>query len=208
MRLIITDDHRLFREGLKMILAGIEGIEIVGESGDGVALIKLLETVGADVVLLDLEMSPMRGFQVLELLRDEFPDVKALVLSMHDEASYVARAVELGAAGYLLKIVGKAELVRALRTVAEGNPYIQGELAFALVEGPNGTPGEPAPRLSRRQNEILQLLTQGLENKQIARQLGVSETTVKSHLRVIYAQLEASSRAEAVAVALRLGLVD
>lgn len=206
--MIITDDHRLFREGLKLILAGVEGVEVVGEVGDGLALFELLETVPVEVVLLDLGMAQMSGFGVLERLRDQFPEVKALVLSMHDEPSYVRRAIELGAVGYLLKSAGKDELVRALRLVAEGYPYIQAELVGALVEPLNGTQNGQSPRLTPRHREILRLLTEGLENKQIARQLGVSETTVKSHLRVIYARLEATSRAEAVAVALRLGLVD
>lgn len=208
MRVIITDDHRLFREGLKLILAGVEGVEVVGEAGDGLALFGLLETVPVEVVLLDLGMSQMSGFGVLERLRDQFPELRALVLSMHDEPSYVRRAIELGAVGYLLKSAGKDELVRALRLVAEGYPYIQGELASALVEPIDGTPGQQNQRPTGRQMEILQLLTEGLENKQIARQLSISETTVKSHLRVIYARLGAHSRAEAAATALRLGLVD
>lgn len=208
MRLIITDDQRLFREGLKLILASVEGVEIVGEVGDGVALFRLLEIVPAEVVLLDLGMSPMNGFPVLQQLRDEVPEVKALVLSMHDEPSDVRKAIELGAAGYLLKSTSKEELVRALRLVAEGYPYIQGELAAALVGPIDGPSDQHNQRPVGRHREILQLLTEGFENKQIARQLGISETTVKSHLRVIYARLDVRSRAEAVASALRLGFVD
>lgn len=208
MRVIISDDHRLFREGLELILAGVEGVEVVGAVGDGRDLIELLETVPAEVVLLDLGMAQISGFGILEWFRDQFPEVKALVLSMHDGPSYARRAIELGAVGYLLKSVGKEELVRALRLVAEGYPYIQGEIAGTLVEPIGGSPHQGTQRPTGRQLEILQLLSEGLKNKQIARQLGISETTVKSHLRVVYALLDAHGRAEAATTALRLGLVD
>lgn len=205
VRVVVVDDHRIVREGLGLMLASADGITLVGEAGSGAELFQLLHTVAADIVLLDVRMPEMTGLQVLERLRADSPELKVLMLSMHDDAAYVQEAIRLGAMGYLLKNVGLDELVRALKHVMSGRAYLQGELAGALV-------GEPVPdqglHLSPRETEIVALLADGLENKQMARRLSISEATVKTHLRALYQKLGASGRAEAVAIALRLGVVE
>jgi DNA-binding NarL/FixJ family response regulator len=204
IRLVLVDDHRIVREGLGYMVSGVDGLEVVGEAASGPELFRLLEEVEADVILLDVNMPGMTGLQVLERLQAERPDLKVLMLSMHDDAAYVQHAIRHGAMGYLLKSTGLDELVRALENVMAGKPYLQGELAGALVAGPAGD----ETHLSPRELEILALLTDGLGNKQVARRLGISEATVKTHLRSLYRMLDAHSRAEAVATALRLRLVE
>lgn len=204
IRVMLVDDHRIVREGLAYMLSGIEDVELVGEAGSGFELFDILESVDPDVILLDVHMPDMSGLAVLERLRAEGSDVKVIMLSMHDQTGYVEQAVRLGASGYLIKSSGLDELVRALRLVAEGGSYLQGELAGALV-----FPAESGgPHLSPREFEVLELLSRGQENKQIARQLEISEATVKTHVKALFTRLGVHSRAEAAATALRLGLID
>lgn len=207
--MVIADDHRIVREGLAFMLSDADDVEIVGEASNGAELLELLETTPVDVVLLDVRMPGMSGLEALERIAEKASGVKVVVLSMHDEPAYVARAVELGASGYLLKNTGREELLRALRLIAEGKAYIQGELAGTLVDRAAGRcEGVEPVGLSRRETEVLRLIALGYENKQVATELGISEATVKTHLRSIFTTLGVRSRAEAVAVALRMGLIE
>lgn len=207
MRLLIADDHGVVREGISYMLSGEDDIEIAGEAASGDELLDFIEGNPVDVVLLDVRMAGMGGLEALEQIGRNLPQIRVLMLSMHDEPGYVRRAIELGAAGYLLKSAGRDELLRAIRTVAEGGVYIQGELVAPLVSNMAGTSGRSG-QLSPREREVLQLVANGHENKQIATNLGLSEATVKSYLRGIFERLEVASRAEAVAVGLRLGVIE
>lgn len=207
MRIVIADDHRVVREGVGFMLSEEDDIDLVGEAGSGEELLELLDAQPVDVVLLDVRMPGMSGFDVLERVSVDMPQVRVLMLSMHDQPSYVRRAVELGAAGYLLKNTGREELLRAIRAVADGGVYLQGELMEPLVADMSGSTGSPG-RLSPRERQVLQLVANGYENKQIAAELGISEATVKSYLRGIFERLEVTGRAEAVAVGLRLGVIE
>ena len=205
MRVVIADDHAVVRDGLRWMLATEDEIEIVAEVGNGAELVDLLGNGGdVDVVLLDLRMPDMTGFDVLEAVPEVAPEVRLLVLSMHDEPAFVRRAFELGAHGYLLKSTDRSELMGALRSVHAGRRYVNPEAGGALLPG-RATAGTA---LTPRELEIVQLIADGLENKQIARELDLSEATVKSYLKSAFARLEVSSRAEAVAVALRSGIID
>jgi DNA-binding NarL/FixJ family response regulator len=206
MRVVVADDHRIVREGLAFLLSGEADVELVGEAGDVPELLDLLGRVETDIVLLDVRMPGASGLDALADLATEFPTVKVIMLTMHDEPSYVRRAVEGGAAGYLLKSAGREEVLRALRAVAEGKAYIQGEVTAPLVDE-LGAPTDVL-RLSPREIEVLQLVARGLENKQIARELDISEATVKTYLKSTFERLGARSRAEAVAVGLRSGLIE
>lgn len=209
IRVVIADDHRIVREGLVLMLSDIEDIEIVGEAEDGASLLELLETVTADVALLDVRMPGVGGLEALPELREVQPELKVIILSMHDEPAYVAKAVELGANAYLLKNTDREELVRAMHLVVDGKAYIQAELTGALVDRVAADTREiDSPAVSPRVSEVLRLLALGYENKQIATELGIAEATVKTYLRTLYEQLDVRNRAEAVAVALRLGLID
>ncbi len=206
MRIVIADDHRIVREGLRFLLSERPDIEIVGEAENGRELLELLTTTDVDVVVLDVRMPEMTGLDALARLKELEPEVRVIVLSMHDEPAYVRRAIELGAAGYLLKNTGREEFIKALELVAGGKAYVQGDVSGTLIEQVTD-PEAAQPRLSGREREILQLISEGLENKQIARRLDVSEATVKSHVKGIFSRLDVRSRAEAVAVGLRLGII-
>ena len=184
-------------------------IEVVGEAANGRELLDVLEAQEADVVLLDLRMPEVGGLEALERLRLSFPAVRVVVLTMHDEPGYVRRAIELGASGYLLKSTDRAELVRALTAVADGNAYVQAALTGSLLDDLVGrTSAGATASLSPRQLQVLQAVAEGLENKQIAHRLKVSEATVKTYLKAIFATLGVTGRAEAVAVGLRMGIIE
>ncbi|MCH7669982.1 MAG: response regulator transcription factor [Acidobacteria bacterium] len=208
MKVIVVDDHRIVREGICMLLGREADVELVGEASSGQELLTLLETTDCDVVLLDVRMPDKSGLEVLEELQERKFRPRVIVLSMHDDPSYVRRAIELGASGYLLKSVGKEELLRALGVVAAGGSYIQGEITAPLIARMvDPSSSGPIGALSLADIDMLQMLAEGLDNRAIAQRLGVSEAVVKAHLRSIYSHLEVKRRSEAVAVALRLGVI-
>ncbi len=208
IRVAIADDHRIIREGLGLLLAGTDHIEIVSYASDGPELIDILETTDIDVVLLDVRMPTMTGLAVLERIGELEIEVAVVMLSMYGDPVYVSRAIELGASGYLLKSVGQDELVRAIEAVAEGKSYFHSEVSGPLVARMVGSdaPG-PVGEMTVEQLRILQLLADGTDNAAIARALSISEATAKAKLRAIYSSLGVQRRSEAVAVAMRLGLI-
>jgi DNA-binding NarL/FixJ family response regulator len=214
MRLVLADDHAIVRDGLRWMLAGEADIEIVAEAGDGEQLVDELRALGdaVDVVLLDLRMPGVGGLEALERLATTHraPLTPAVVvLSMHDDSALVRRAIELGAAGYLLKNTSRDELLTALRTVAAGNCYVQADVTGAVLDQVAGRarPRVP-PTLTERELDVLGLVAEGYANKGIASRLGISEATVKTHLKDVFARLHAANRAEAVARATQLRLLD
>ena len=209
MRVVVADDHRIVREGLRWMLADEPDIDIVGEADSGGALLDLLEHTAVDVVLLDVRMPDLNGLEALEHLRRRHNPPRVIVLSMYREPAYVRRAIELGASGYLLKSTSRPELVLALKMVSEGRGYVQGEVTGPLLAQIAGDQGDTvAPQLSGREREVLQLTARGQSNRQIARTLRISEATVKTHLKAIFTHLDVATRAEAVAVGLREGLIE
>lgn len=207
MRVVIADDHQIVREGLRFMLETESGIEIVAEAGNGRELLELLVDVDVDVVLLDIRMPDMGGLEALDAMRRISPGTRVLVLSMHDEPALVRRAVDLGADGYMLKNSSREELIKALGHVARGEGYVQSEVVRPLLDELAGEEETPDP-LTIRETHVLGLVSEGLENKQIARRLGISEATVKTHLKAIFERLEVTSRAGAVAVGLRTGIIE
>ena len=207
MRILIVDDHKVVRDGIRYMLADAPDIEIVAEAESAEAMFEVISELPVDVVLLDIRMPGMTGLAALEKLGEEFPQVKVLMLSMHDQPGYVRRAVELGAAGYLLKSAGRDELLNAVAAAAQGQTYIHGELMEPLLSGIRSG-GKPPGRLSPREQQVLQMIANGAENKQVASELKISEATVKTYLRGIFDRLEVSSRTEAVAVGLRTGVIE
>lgn len=206
MRVAITDDHGIVREGIRWMLEEESAIEIVAEADSGPALLAILESGPVDVVLLDVRMPDMSGLKVLEIIRSDYPDLRVIMLTMHDQSAYVRRAIELGAAGYVLKSAGREELVRAIEVAAAGDTYLHG----GIVEGLVRTAGQTAREfhLSPREKQVLQLIADGYENKQIARELDISEATVKTYVRETFERLGATSRAQAVAIGLREELIS
>ncbi len=208
IKVAIADDHRIIRDGIELLLSGTDHIDIVAQANDGTELLRILEDTDVDVVLLDVRMPGMTGLDVMERITALDADLAVVMLSMYGDPVYVSRAIELGASGYLLKSVGQEELVKAIDTVAAGKSYFQTDVSGPLVARMVGT-GAPGPvgDITIEQREILQLLADGNDNSSIARSLSVSDATVKAKLRAIYALLGVQRRSEAVAVAMRLGLI-
>jgi len=208
IKVAIADDHRIIRDGIELLLSGMDQIEIVAQAQDGHALLEILEGTNVDVVLLDVRMPGLSGLDVMEQIAALDAEIAVVMLSMYGDPVYVSRAIELGASGYLLKSVGQEELVKAIETVAAGKSYFQTEVSGPLVARMVGTeaPG-PIGDVTIEQREILQLLADGNDNNAIARALALSDATVKAKLRAVYALLGVQRRSEAVAVAMRLGLI-
>ncbi len=210
LRVVLADDQLQLRAELKALLEAY-GIRVVGEAGNGRQLIDLLEGVSCDVVLLDLTMPISDGLQALATLARRPRTPPIVVLSVHDDAAHVDRALSLGASGYVLKSARTADLVAALQAAVAGGAYIQPSLARPMIDRHLALTGDPrrgSVVLSRRQEEMLRALAIGLRNKEIAHHLGLREETVKGYLSDLYAKIGSKGRASAVAWAMRHGIID
>ena len=208
MRVVIVDDHTLVRDGIKWMLVNEPSIEIVGEASGGTELLALLGTLEVDVLLLDIRMPGMSGLDVLMSLKERSKALPVLVLSMYDEPALVQQAIALGAAGYLKKNAGRDELIRAIHAVGGGGNYLQGELTAPLVAQMEGSGGPSPHSLSSEERTVLRLVADGLGNREIGARTGHSEVAVRSILQMIFKRFGVHSRSEAVAAALRLGVLD
>lgn len=211
IRVVLADDHPLVREGLRAMLDGAERIELVAEVADGARLLEAVGRLQPDVVLVDIRMPDIDGLEAVRRIKEKHPQVRALMLTVHDEDSYVHEAIVAGASGYLLKTVSPAELIEGIRAVAEGkailHPSVTRKLLDEFASFARDRPDSPK-ELSPREHDVLQLLAYGNSNKQIARSLGIGAQTVKTHISHIFAKLGAMDRTGAVAIALRKGLVE
>ena len=203
IRILLVDDERLVRTGLRMILDGEVDLEVVGEAADGAEALALVDAFEPDVVLMDLRMPRMDGVTATERLATTHPAVRVLVLTTYDTESDILRALEAGARGYLLKDAPPEELFAGIRATARGETVLAPSVAATLVR--RATPG--AITITEREVEVLELLARGLGNKELARELFVSEATVKSHLSHIYAKLGVDTRAGAVAAAIERRII-
>ncbi|SFE54072.1 two component transcriptional regulator, LuxR family [Actinacidiphila alni] len=208
IRLLIVDDHPVVRDGLRGVFDGDPDFEVVGEAADGVEAVERAAALPVDVVLMDLRMPRMGGVEAIRALRDRAPDVRVLVLTTYDSDADVLPAVEAGATGYLLKDAPRDELVRGVRAAHRGQAVLAPTVAQKLlghVRGP-AVPAAEAP--TERELEVLRLVAAGSTNKEAAKQLFISEATVKTHLLHLYAKLGVRDRASAVAAAYKSGLLD
>ena len=207
VRLVVIDDHALFRAGLVSLLSTIPEFEIVGEAGDGLEGLTVIERTEPDIVLLDVNMPIMSGVEMIEALQMKHnPRVLMLTVSKHDEDLF--GAIAAGADGYLLKDAEPDELRRSINLVAEGKSVLSPEVTqrvFKAISSSQGFPLEVA--LSKREMDVLKCLAKGMTSAQIASELFISENTVKTHVRHILEKLEASNRAEAVSRAIQLGVI-
>lgn len=209
IRLMVVDDHEMLREGLRFMLRNEPDLAIVCEAEDGAQAIGLIEEARPDVVLLDVRMPNVDGLEALRRIRDRWPDLPVVILTVYDDPEYVEEALACGASGYLLKSVPQEELVRAVRAVSDGAGYLQAEVTRPVLERfARGDHTKIAAELSRRETDVLTRLAAGMSNKQIARELGISESTVKGYVRDVFEKLGAADRAHAVALALRSRLID
>jgi NarL family two-component system response regulator YdfI len=213
IRVLITDDHLVVREGLSAILEVVDDIEWVGEAADGAEAVRLAGELQPDVVLMDLRMPEMDGIEAIRQIKARQPEVEIVILTTYDDDEYIVRGLRAGARGYLLKDAGRQALFAAIRAAARGQSLLPSavvERVVAHLAEPEAARSEalPAGILSEREGQVLALLAQGAANKEIARTLQISERTVKAHVTAIFNKLGVSSRAEAVAVAMRGGLLS
>jgi len=201
IRVLIADDHPLVREGLKQILAAESGIEVAAEAPDGDAALKLVRAGDFDVALLDMSMPGLSGIDLVKRLKLEKPGLKLLVLSMHGERQYAARALKAGASGYLTKDGPPAQLVGAIRKVAAGGVHVS-EAAAAELIGAAAGDGLPHTHLSDREFEVFKLLAGGASPTEIGRKLSLSVKTVSTHKTRVLEKLGVGSTAELVRYAL------
>lgn len=202
---LIVDDHPVVRDGLRGMLAGEEGFEVVGEAADGAEALALANRLDPQVILMDLRMPGLDGVGAIRRLRARDPRVRVLVLTTFDTDSDVLPAIQAGATGYLLKDTPREELFRAVRAAARGDAVLSPSVANRLM-GQMRAPEQEA--LSQRELEVLTLVAKGATNREVAAKLFISEATVKTHLVHAFAKLGVSDRAAAVAVALQRGLLD
>jgi len=202
IRVVISDDHELFRRGLKMVLEAEDDIQVVAEAADGQEAVSRTEELAPDVVLMDVRMPRMGGIEATRHIRQLFPTTKIIVLTVSDEEDDLYGAVKAGANGYLLKEVSIEEVADAVRAVYSGQSLISPALASRLLADFSGRlkPGAealvPAPRLSEREVAVLKLVALGHENDRIAEHLGVSESTVRNHVANILVKLQMRSQTE------------
>ena len=207
IKLLIADDHPVVRDGLSAMFARDPGFEVLGEASDGAEAVRLAQSLGPDVILMDLRMPGMDGLTAItELARRRVP-ARVLVLTTYDTDSYVLPAIEAGATGYMLKDAPRAELLRAVRAAAQGqavlSPAVTARLMSRVRTPGTGTIGP----LSQRELEVLELVAGGATNREAAARLFITEATVKTHLLNIYAKLGVGDRAAAVAEAFNRGLL-
>ena len=213
IRVLVVDDQELFRRGLTMLLASEGGIEVVGEAGDGVEGTALAEAVAPDVVLLDVRMPKKSGIEACVAIKERVPAAKIIMLTVSDEEADLYEAVKSGASGYLLKDSSIEEVAQAVRVVSEGQSLISPSMAVKLIDEfkqmSRPEKGQvPGLRLTERELEVLRLVATGMNNREIARQLVISENTVKNHVRNILEKLQLHSRMEAVMYAVKEKLLD
>jgi len=211
IRVLLTDDHQLFRQGLRSMLANDAGIEVIGEAASGRAAVQLARQLVPNVVIIDISMPDLNGIDATRRIKERSPGIQVLALSAHADRRFVAHVLAAGASGYLLKDCAFAELAGAIRTVAAGQTYLSPRVAGIVVEGyvARAAAGAPAgPALSAREREVLQLLAEGRSTKQIATQLHTSISTIETHRRHIMQRLGLFSVAELTKYAVREGLTS
>jgi DNA-binding NarL/FixJ family response regulator len=218
IRVLIADDHALFRRGLEMVLDEETDIELVGQAGDGAEAVKAAGELLPDIVLMDIRMPKISGIEACRAMKEVAPTSKIVILTISDEEEDLFEAIRAGASGYLLKDIPLDEVAEAVRSVHGGqsliNPSMAGKLITEFATLANRDTAEDrtqhvaAPKLTDREMEVLKLVARGMNNRDIAKELFISENTVKNHVRNILEKLQIHSRMEAVMIAVRQKLIE
>jgi two-component system, NarL family, response regulator NreC len=215
IRVLIADDHALFRRGLNMVLESEEGIEVVAEAEDGQIAVQLANELHPDVAVVDLTMPRLSGVEAIRQIRRDLPDTEVVVLSVHDSEPYVVQALRAGAAGYVLKRNAATELAAAIRAAHDGQAYLHPSIARRVIDdylsripASEGAATEPHERLTPREREVLQLAAEGHSTRAIAGLLCLSTKTVEHHRASLMTKLGLHGQTELVKYAIRSGLVE
>lgn len=208
MRVLIVDDHPVTRDGLRAALGTDVEVEVIGEATSGDEAIEQVGHLDPDVVFMDVRMPGMNGIEATKVIRQTHPDTKIILFTVDESRASISEAIQAGVNGYLLKDVGADELINAARLALEGKAVIHPALTQAFIEEVRLVNRPQESPLSRREVEILQKVAYGATTKEVASQLGISPHTVKTHLERIFEKLGANDRAQAVAIAIRQGLVQ
>ena len=199
IRVLIVDDHAILRDGIRSLLQSQDGIIVVGEAGNGKEALERVRQLNPDIVLMDVAMPEMDGIQATEEIKDQFPDVKVLILTQHDNWEYIDPLVQAGASGYVLKRSGGREVVSAIRQVHEKGAFLEAQVAQKVLTAyarPERDLSDEEPNLTARELEVLQLVCEGKTNKEIARELFISPKTVSVHRSNIMSKLGVNSSYE------------
>jgi two-component system, NarL family, response regulator YdfI len=214
IRVVIADDHPIVRTGLRLMLGMKEGIELIGEAADGVAAIHLVSSLQPDVVLMDLRMPAMDGWEAIERIRAEWPHIAIIVLTTYDEDELMLRSLQAGVRGYLLKESSLETVLQAIESAARGEMLLQPEMMKRILDHATRRIAPPSPtqensdfHLTEREREVLAGIAAGERSKEVGARLGITRRTVESYLNSIYTKLNVDSRAAAVAIAIERGLL-
>lgn len=209
IRIAIADDHQMVIDGLTSILQNLEGVELKGQANNGREIIRLVENLKIDLVFMDIDMPEMDGIEATKQIKTHFPEVKIVILTMHDEQSLVKKLLEIGADGYILKNSSKTELEMAIRQIQSGKKHFSSEVTMILLE--EESPAEvnaQLKQLTEREIEILKLISEGLSNKEIGDQLFISHRTVDTHRTNLMKKLDVHNVAGLIRFAIKNGLVE
>lgn len=209
IKVMIADDHKMIREGIKQLLELDENISVVAMASDGEECLSFLKDGLPDVLLLDINMPNKNGLEVLEEIKNQELDVKVIILTVHNEVDYLLRAVEIGVDGYILKDSGSAELINAIMMVMNGESYIQPDMIPLLNSKMvvRNNDKEKIKNLTKRELEVLILVSEGMFNKEIADKLEISERTVKNHISNIFKKIDVADRTQAAVFAIKNSLI-
>lgn len=210
IKIIIADDHQMFIDGIKALLKNEKDIKVVGEALNGEEVLSILKKEKADIVLLDINMPVMDGIETTKLLQEKFPQVKILMLTMHNKHEFISGLVNAGASGYILKNTGKKELMEAIQSVYEGKNYFSNEVTETIMHDLHKNPTEQkieVAQLTDREKDVLKLIAEEYSTKQIADKLFINSNTVETHRKNLMSKIKAKNLAGLVKFALQTGLI-
>ncbi len=216
IKIILVDDHYIVRNGIRALFDDVDEIEVIGEASNGVEAIAKVKELSPDIAILDISMPQMNGLDAADIINKQFPGTKTLIMSMHDNKEYILRSLEVGADGYLLKDSSKEEIIKAIKTVSEGEKYYSGSVSGILVSGymnvvtnPSGTDFEKKKSsISKQEKSILAHLVQGRNSREIAEELTLSVRTVDNHRARMMKKLGVKNAVELVKMALEDKLLE
>ncbi len=210
VRVILADDHNLFRNGLKLLLSSYRNINVVAEASDGAELISILDNVQADIVLIDIEMPVMNGIEASRIALEKFPGLKIISLSMYGEEEYYYRMIDAGVKGFILKNSDITEVIKAIDSVMKGGTYFSSEVLYNVVKNIKSVSKTPAniASISEREREVLEQICKGLSNQEIADVLFISKRTVEKHRASLLSKTNTKNTAQLVMYAIENKLTD